>query len=531
MRVGTRASPLAQAQADRAMRAVPGAQKVPISSEGDQDLVRPLPLLDARGAFTAALTQAVLDGRVDAAVHSLKDLPLEAPDGAPVVAVLTRDDPADMLLLRGDARDGQAPLGLRRGARVGTSAPRRRSQLQDADASLVPVDVRGNVQTRLKLLAAGVVDGLLMAAAVFERIDLELPEGVEAVRLDPARFPGSPGQGTIAVQSSPASAASWADSDHEQTRLATQAERRVLGALGGGCGLPLGVFVRHEGAWVLDATFAHGDRLARAHTEGADLDAMVAEAVQALQAPPAGVRPDEPPHATETAGEAGSAAEGQVILMSLPEERTRPYRDALAAAGRNVLAWPLVATEPTGAPMPGALPDCEWIVVTSPRAVPFAAEAAEGRNMRVAAVGPATARALRDHGLPVHLVARDGTGADLAENLLRFPTRPEAVLWPCAQAPAGGLREGLEAGSVEVVAWHAYRTLPAAPATPVTEPCTLVLCSPSAVAAYRNHPDPPQVSRLVAFGPTTAAGMEEAGMEPDAVCAARDPGALREALV
>ncbi|HEX2065215.1 MAG TPA: hydroxymethylbilane synthase, partial [Candidatus Thermoplasmatota archaeon] len=266
IRIGTRRSPLAQAQTQAVLRQLPpgSATSIVLENDGDLDRVSPLHQLDRPGAFTHALTDAISDGRLDAAVHSLKDLPLEAPPEAPVVAILPRGDPADVLVAREDACDPARPLGLARGSRVGTSAPRRQAQLQDADPGLVAVDVRGNVGTRLQLVGRGAIEALAVAACALDRLETALPPNLRRIELPLERFPTCPGQGAIAVQAAAGSdaAALVGTLDDAQTRAAVEAERSLLRAFGGGCGLPLGAHARkREGpeGWELHATWLSPD--------------------------------------------------------------------------------------------------------------------------------------------------------------------------------------------------------------------------------------------------------------------------------
>lgn len=530
MRIGTRKSPLAQAQTDRVLAALAGhrTEKIIVASTGDVDRVSPMHKMERPGAFTHALTDAILDGRIDAAVHSLKDLPLQAPREAPVVAVMRRDDPADVLLVREDHEDATRPLGLKPGSRVGTSAPRRQSQILDADPDLIPVDVRGNVATRLRLLDRGVVDGLLMAAAGLERLNLKLPHGIRRHRLDPTRFPGCPGQGAIAVQARRGSEAARILSalDHDATRQAVEVERQLLGELGGGCGLPLGVFAEPGLPLRVHATYGHSGkdgrvRLVRWSGSGSSMREVVAAAAKALRAPPS-----PPALALETPW--------RTVFLTLSPERLEPYREALQAAGWNVEPWSAVQTRPTGKPLPPEAKKTRWIAVTSPRGATFALQATTSLPgpLRIAAVGPATVAELRRLGLSVHVVAPDGTGSSLADAIAVFPAEPCPVLVPQATKPAGGLAEGLRAHRFQVIPWEVYSTQAdpqGAPSPPHAQ--ALVFTSPSAVHVLRaSLSSPPPGVHLIAFGPTTAQAMRDAGLPVHAVCERRTPSGVREAL-
>lgn len=533
MRVGTRKSPLAQAQTDRVLaRLPPGvAQKILIETEGDKDATSPLHKLERPGAFTSLLTDAVLDGRIDAAIHSLKDLPLHAPDDAPIVAILPRDDPADALLIRDTARDDTRPLGLRAGSRVGTSAPRRQSQILAADAELIPIDVRGNVGTRLKLIEAGILDAVLIANAAFERLDITLPDRVTRTRLDPTEFPTGPGQGAIAVQARRGSeaASALARLDDATTRRSVDLERALLGLLGGGCGLPLGAYAaQHADGWSLHATFTDEAwatrtplRLRRAHVVGLDLHTLLRDAKSQLDASTA----PEAPIGT-------NPALLKRLVLTLPAEACEAYAPTLARAGWAIVPWELIHDAPTHAPLPPGADTAAWIAITSPRAAPNARHALDrhtGPTPRVAALGPATARALRRLDVPVHLVASGSTGASLADEIARFPAKPSSVLLPQASHALPDLAHGLLQHRFTTIPWPVYemRANPDAPSLPTCD--ALLLTSPSNAEAMLKQGPPPNVP-LLAFGPTTEAAMQRLGLPVAGTCAGRNPSDILQVL-
>lgn len=187
MRIGTRASPLALAQARYVAGLLGGdAELIEITTSGDRD--RALP---DKEKWVKELDAALLDGRVDVCVHSAKDVPTTLPQGIAIAAVPPREDPRDVLV------GAVAVEALAGGARVGTSSLRRRAQLLATRPDLDVVEIRGNVGTRLGRLATGEVDALVLARAGLHR--LGLPEADTAAALDPARFVPAAGQGTLAI--------------------------------------------------------------------------------------------------------------------------------------------------------------------------------------------------------------------------------------------------------------------------------------------------------------------------------------------
>ena len=238
LRVGTRGSALALAQSTTVARALEratgcSARLVTIRSEGDRTTT-PLAQLGGTGVFAAALRQALLAGRCDVVVHSLKDLPTAPAPGLVVGATPARADPRDALC----ARDGLTLATLPPGARVGTGSPRRVAQILSRRPDLEVVGVRGNVDTRLAMVTDGVLDAVLLAAAGLDRLGRS-----DAVteRFDLDDWPTAPGQGALAVEVRTDEHGLVAGLDDPATRTAVTAERRVLALLEAGCTAPVGV--------------------------------------------------------------------------------------------------------------------------------------------------------------------------------------------------------------------------------------------------------------------------------------------------
>ena len=241
LRLGTRSSRLAMAQAQEAASAltwvlgVGSPEVVEIRTKGDAiSERRPAGhLVVGDGQFTGELERALLEHRIDVAVHSLKDLPTESNPELRLGAILERGDPRDCLL----SRHPGGLDGLPFGARIGTSSVRRAAQLAAARVDLVARPIRGNVDTRLRRLEADEYDALLLAAAGLDRLRIPTSEGD---RLPLEVMLPAPGQGALVLQVRADDVSLLAPLDHGPTRLAVQAERALLRALGGGCLAPLG---------------------------------------------------------------------------------------------------------------------------------------------------------------------------------------------------------------------------------------------------------------------------------------------------
>jgi hydroxymethylbilane synthase len=273
LRIGSRGSALARWQSDHVadlLRAHhPGltVEIVIITTTGDRILDAPLARIGGKGLFTKEIEEAMLDGRVDLAVHSLKDLPTTLPPGLALGAVLSRHDPSDALI---SAR-GESFRDLPPGARIGTSSLRRRAQLLHRRPDLSVETIRGNVPTRLRRAAPGDMDAVVLARAGVER--LGLGEHISEV-LDSALLLPAPGQGAIGIEIRDGDARvqqALAGLQDPSTRAAVDAERAFLRALGGGCQVPVGSLAHVRGDRLhLDGMVAdiNGVRLLRGQREG-----------------------------------------------------------------------------------------------------------------------------------------------------------------------------------------------------------------------------------------------------------------------
>lgn len=263
--LGARGSDLAQWQAnwvaEQLRRAGYDVQSVVISTAGDRDREAPLNQLGATGVFVKELEEALLARQIDLAVHSLKDMSLDQPEGLTIAAISQRADPADLLIARPEVSIGHGPFGIGENAVVGTSAVRRAVQLRALFPSVETVNLRGNVPTRLARLRDGKFDAIFLAAAGIKRLGIDLGD-FSVRRLDPTSFLPSPGQGALAIEmrsDDPNCAEIHRIIDHETTAMAVTIERELLRRFGGGCSLPLGAYARIEGSeWVMGA-FWGGD--------------------------------------------------------------------------------------------------------------------------------------------------------------------------------------------------------------------------------------------------------------------------------
>ena len=249
LRLGTRRSPLALAQAEEARARLVAAHGlgegdivlVPVISSGDRMQDRPLAEIGGKALWTKELDAWLLAGEIDFAVHSAKDVETIRPAAIAIAAILPREDVRDVLV------GAAAIAALPAGARIGTSAPRRAAQLLNARPDCTVVPFRGNVATRLARLAAGEADATLLAAAGLNR----LGQGGTGHPLAPDDWLPAPGQGAILIEcraSDAATLALLAAIDHAPSRVAVMAERAFLAALGGNCHSAIAVLTARDGA-------------------------------------------------------------------------------------------------------------------------------------------------------------------------------------------------------------------------------------------------------------------------------------------
>jgi hydroxymethylbilane synthase len=240
IRLGTRASLLATTQSrwvgDRLTAALGReCELVEITTQGDRD-TQPLAQLGGTGVFVSALREALLDGHIDIAVHSLKDLPTQAPAGIVLAAVPLREDPRDVVVARDGLTLGELPVG----STVGTGSPRRAAQLNALGLGLEIADIRGNVDTRIRQVREGAYDAVVLARAGLARLG-RLAEATEV--LDPLLMLPAPGQGALAVETREGDdlTRDVGAIEDVRSRAAVTAERAVLATLEGGCAAPIGV--------------------------------------------------------------------------------------------------------------------------------------------------------------------------------------------------------------------------------------------------------------------------------------------------
>jgi len=424
--IGSRGSTLALAQArllDEALdREGHPSRVLIIETEGDR---RAPDMAWGEGAFVAAIERALLDGIVDVAVHSAKDVPTDQDPRLSIAAYLPRADPRDALVVRTDAKDRRL-ADLPSGSRVGTDSPRRTGFLLARRPDLVVHPLHGNVDTRLRRLDAGETDALVLACAGLDRMGLG---DRIAERLEPEIVPPAPGQGAIAIQvrsDDERTLAVVAAIDDPRTRLAVEVERAFLGISGGGCRSPIGALatlVDDELHLLGGHASPDGSRtaIARRHGPVASGEDLAREIAHELDS------------AERTRGAAGVAGRDDRrsttprVLVTRAADQAGELASALRRAGLDPIQVPAIAIE-LGPPRgdldtaAGLLHTYRWVVITSANGARAILKAAERIHTELGApswavIGPATRRVLEQEGIEVVFQPSQSKGIALAAEL------------------------------------------------------------------------------------------------------------------
>jgi hydroxymethylbilane synthase len=525
LRIGTRGSALALAQANLVRDALTASgvasELVTITTAGDR---RAPDTAWGEGAFVSAIEAALLAGEVDLAVHSAKDLPTDEDPRLSIAAYAVRGGPRDAIVVRA-GRSAMSLDDLPIGSRVGTDSPRRTAFLRALRPDLEFHPLHGNVDTRLRKLDSGETDALVLAEAGLTRLGRS---DRIAFRLDPELVPPAPGQGALAIQvrTDDALAAGLAGRlDDSPTRLAVEAERALLSASGGGCRAPIGALGRVRGDRIdLLGGFARpdGSIAITRHRSGSVRDTGLVDGLLGDLA---------------TAGAAAALAfDGPRVIVTRSADQAAALMLALVDRGLAPLSVPSISIEPGGnglAPAIERLAEFDWVVVTSVNAV-RAVRAEADRSGRVlggpgqpsgpqwAAIGVATARALRSAGVRIAIRPTRSSGASLANSI---PLEAGArVLFPRSEIADQSTVDRLEARGAVVESVVAYRTLegpqssvPALDAALRESPRSIIFTSGSTVRGLLVLAERLDVTETVrrlpaiCIGPETAAEAQRLG--------------------
>lgn len=384
---------------------------------GDDIVDRPLPELGGKGIFTTRLESALLQGDIDLAIHSFKDLPIEMPAGLTIGAVTCRADPRDVLL----TRDGVNLDDLPAGAVIGTSSLRRQAQMLARRPDLTIRPIRGNVETRQRKVMKGDYHATVLAAAGIDRLKLDV---ATAERLPLEAMLPAPGQGAIAVQcreNDTGVLQLLAQINHDETRRVTRAERTFLAGLGGGCAAPVAAFAYVENNTIyMTGLVTQPDGKRQIRVEGSDTDSEALGRQLAEQAIGRGAGSILAASRTEL--EKRLPLHGKRIAVTRAADQADELCAALTGMGATLIRVPMIRIVPiadhilTKHLIENASP-ADWVVFMSANAVKVLWDSAQEhekvgvfRKLRVAAVGIETANALKSRSIVPDFVPTEFTG-------------------------------------------------------------------------------------------------------------------------
>jgi hydroxymethylbilane synthase len=560
--IGTRGSALAQWQTNYVIAALkriaPDLQIETriIKTTGDKDQTRSLADLGGLGVFTKEIENAFLAHEIDLAVHSLKDLPTETANGLMIAAIPEREDPRDCIVSRHNVGLPQLP----RGARIGTSSARRTAQLLALRPDAQIVSLRGNVDTRLRKAQSDDYDAVVLAAAGIIRLG-RASEITEYLSLD--SFLPDPGQGALAIEiraDDTEFAALVSQLDHAPTRAAVTAERAFLRALGGGCRMPIGAYAELRGDELyLRGIVASDDgkEISRGEISGdtAHAEELGAELAEQL----VGARhssnldsrasnlgtPNRPSEQTITAN--ASPLRGHKILVTRAHEQADTFAEKIRALGGEPMEFPTIDFAPLQdfRELDNAIvrvKEFDWVVFTSANGVRFVADRLQTLGIqprvfaatKIAAIGPATARALQDIGLRVDFIPTKFLGEQIA---IELPIeRGQRALLLRADIASDVLARGLEARGVAVTNIESYRTvMPMARAVDLRDVDAVTFTSSSTVrnfvAMLNGARSELKHAAVFCIGPVTAETARDLGLRVDAVALEHTIDGLVNAMV
>ena len=468
--IGTRGSALAMWQAE-AMRDALSAQFPDLTvdlqvirPEGDIDKTSSLMKIGGRGVFASALQQALLDGEIDVAVHSAKDVPTIEPAGLVIAAFPEREDARDAVI----SRHGVGLSGLPGRPVIGTSSRRRAVQLQVIRPDATIIDIRGNIDTRLRKAESAEYDAVILAAAGLARMGWQ-GRIVEYLPFD--RFVPSPGQGALAIETrvDPDRAFNLAKAlDHPDVSLSVRLEREFLRSMGGGCTTPIGAHAVVAGDVVTLWTMMASD----------DGSSLRRQAFALSRSTAMSEVPDIASHMMKTLGSTPPRARslpveplaGKHVLLSGTDRFVASLGAAFRPEHVHIINMPTLKILPSSTPL--ALAEAleraaqgrfDWLVVTSRQSVPALTEFGVDRlrsRVRIAAVGASTAKAIRAAGLDIDLTAEVQTGPGLVEAFQSRDVPHSSALCLLGSTASETVPVGLGALGVDVTRVESYQSRP-----------------------------------------------------------------------
>ena len=525
IKIGARGSQLSTAQVKIVQQLIKetlnlDSEFIPIKSHGDVNTSVPINKVVQEGAFTSTLESALINNEVDIAVHSFKDLPTTNPEELNIVAVLKRHSPTDTLVIHKEnvtlLENNQ--FELKRGTRIGTGSARRQSQVLHYFKGISTVDIRGNVETRLKKLEKRQYDGIILASAVFQRINLTIPEDCIKIEMDVQKFPTAPAQGAICIQMKRTNPlfSTLSQLNNEETKVAVELEREILKGIGGGCQLPLGVTIHKiDHDWMLNLTLAPKDwrdydtiPLTKIHIKESSSEKLLSQITFLI---PKNIQDDElvlqnkeilfvGNNSTIAKYDSYVSSFGALASTIDVQETFTNLSDGLYAIHRN--EWV----------------NADWVIISSKNAI-YALNIFNKRfpkdNLKIASVGFSTTKLLQKFGYAVHYQGIESNAKSLAEGLKYIISRDESLLYLSANNAKDTLRkafadDGYNFSQIEVYKTIVKKDLPQIPKDYIFD--YVVVFSPEYARITYEHYGKSIGRTWISIGPSTSKKLEELGI-------------------
>lgn len=485
-----------------------------IKTQGDNFINVAFSKLLGKGFFTKELEEELLNGTIDLAVHSHKDLPTEQPPGLVIAAVSEREEPVDVLLIHPEGRDITQIFSLRERAIVGSSSARRRSQLAAYRPDLELKDIRGNVPTRLQRLRDGEYDAIMLAKAGLKRLGADL-SGLYVEELTPQEIVPAPAQGVLALQIREADTAlreKLQEINCREVQQTTYVERRILHLFEGGCRMPIGAYCRKEGdeylVWVSRAE-EDEDYPVRYHTRSFEAEGLAERIVEKY------LRKERK---IKTVFITRELSGDSYLARSLSGQ-------GIGVEGRSMIrTFPIITTFSSS-----ILKRVDWIFFNSKNAIEyfFRLNPLVPKKTRIAVMGRGSEKELREHGRDPDFV---GTTSDTAGVAREFAglAAGKTVLFPAAKDSLRAIQQGLTADT-KVIDLPIYETVPDDDAD-ASGADVLIFTSPSNVEAYLGPYLVDANQKVIAIGRSTGKKLEEFGITDYLVPYSPDEVGLAEAV-
>jgi hydroxymethylbilane synthase len=487
--IGSRGSDLALWQANyikNKLEALGNSVEIKIiHTKGDKIQHLSFDKIEGKGFFTKEIENALIDKEIDLAVHSLKDLETDQPQGLCLGAVTVRENPSDCLLINKNAVDESNELNIKKSAIVGTSSARRKNQLLLFRDDLEIKDLRGNVPTRVNKLSSGKYDGIVLAKAGLNRLELDL-SSFFVFDLSPQFFIPAPAQGALGLQ--------IRDNDSALTDVLSKLndsstyenvnfERNILNGIGGGCHSPFGAYseLNNDGERTTWVTFANNvdEKPYRFVTKSEDVGAIVSKV------------------------KSNFISKKIWISRSLNEDSI--FKKLLTNFGNEVVGKSLIDKKTI---TQTSLPNCDWIFINSAYAFDSILNLrAEFDSKKIAAFGKATAKYLQKNGINVEFVGK-GSPENVANSFANLILTDDVVFFPSSDVSLGSVQEKIpEANKVVKVTYKTTFNNAL-----IDNQDYLVFTSPSNVAAFLVC-NAFQNEKIISIGSSTTTALKNAGVD------------------